>query len=157
MQKRYAALLVIVSMIGNSDIIAASTTPSVSESKQGLFSDSMLGTLPSLNQIDQDLIGLVQDLTYGKTPEQIVSALVHFYAYSEMPLAKAAIQLIHQKSYVSAAIDIAQLLVDALPINSPDAYEINAWISDLNVILSGVEYVLFFIKGNPQLVAMIVK
>lgn len=136
----------------------ASDTIHIAESNQAnILTRDMLATLPILKNINRNLMGLIQDLTYGKTPQQIISALAHFYVNTEKPLVKATIDLIRQKNYISAAIDAAQLILNALPSNTPRAGEVQQWIADLNEILTCIENILMFIKDNPQLVAMILK
>jgi len=119
------------------------------------FKQSMLAVLPSLQKINKDLIDLVQDLTYGKTPEQVVKELTDFFKDTQAPLIKAAVELGRQKKYVAASIKVAQALLNMLPSNSSYSGEVQEWISDLNTILTCVEQVLVVIKDNPQLVAII--
>jgi hypothetical protein len=116
--------------------------------------DAMFAKLP-LSQLDDKLIELVAELTYGKSPKQVVQAIADFYKNTGMPLVKAVKLLVKQRDYVGAATDVAQCIFDVLPANSADKVRVAAWISDLKMIATCIEYVLVIIHDNPALVAKI--
>ena len=118
--------------------------------------ESMFAQLP-LDAIDQNLIALALEMSYGKTPAQVIQGVADFCNSTGIPLMKAAQVLVKQHNYIGAALDAAQCLADALPIQSPDRADVQGWIDDLSMMQTALEYVILVIKSNPQLVAAVIK
>jgi hypothetical protein len=117
---------------------------------------AMFAQLP-LDQIDQHLVALVMQMTYGQTPAQIVQGIATFCQNQGIPFIKAAQTLVQQHKYIGVAMGAAQLIVDALPAYSADQQEVQGWLDDLSLMETALEYAILIIKSNPQLVAMILK
>lgn len=118
--------------------------------------ESMFAQLP-LDEIDENLLALALEMSYGKTPAQVVQGVADFCKNTGIPLMKVTLALVQQHKYVAAALQAAQCLSDALPVHSPDYVEVQTWISDLSTLETAIQYVVLIIKANPQLVAAIIK
>lgn len=118
--------------------------------------EAMFAQLP-LQEIDEHLVSLALEMSYGKTPAQVIEGIGTFCKNTGMPLMKVSAALIKQHNYIGAALKVAQCLLDVLPVHSVDYAEVQAWISDLAMMESAIQYVALIIKSNPQLVAAIIK
>ena len=118
--------------------------------------ETMFAQLP-LDEIDQNLVSLAMQMTYGQTPEQVVQNVATFCNTAGIPFIKASQTLIQQHKYITVAVNAAQLLSGALPVYSSDQQEVESWLNDLSAMQTAIEYVVLIIKSNPQLVAMILK
>lgn len=145
-----STVVLLLSLVVSQSLIASEQAllPHVRNKK--VLSSSMFAVLPSLRKINKKIIALVQEITYGKTPVEVVSELTDFYKNTQEPLLRVIIELIRQKKYLKASIDVAQLLMNAIPDGMSNAAEIEGWISDLKEILSCVDSLLAFVKNNSQ-------
>lgn len=151
------AIAMIVSFGLSQSLIASGDIELAQGKHKKILTNSMLAVLPSLPKINKKIIALVQDLTYGKSPAVVITELVDFYKNTQEPLLKAITELVRQKKYLKASIEIALLLRNSIPDSMPRASEIEQWILDLSEILTCVESILEFMKNNPKMVAMIIK
>ena len=109
--------------------------------------------LPSA--IDQDLMNIVGQVMYGKTPGQVIDELVYTYgngAVNTVSLAAIAQRLSEQLGYLNLAIESAQAIVAVLPPASPHLVAAKLIINELSVFITCIQTVLAQIQ-NAQATA----
>lgn len=108
-----------------------------------------------LSNVDQQLMDFVTQLTYGKTPEEVVEEMQNYYVNTAYPLITAVETLAKQDNYLGAGIELLQLVVDSMPDDSPRKAELTTWLNNVTIVQTCVIYVLTIIQKDSRYAQML--
>lgn len=105
----------------------------------------------ALLNIDDKLIEIVMEATYGKTTAEIVDDIQDYYRDTALPLVEGIRNLVKQDDYLGAAIQLLEFAVDEAMDDDPVLQEkYTKWIDELITIRTYVRYAVTIIKGDPR-------
>lgn len=108
-----------------------------------------------LRNLDQKLIALVAQLTYGKTANEVIDEIQEYYVNTALPLIIAVKNLMQQDDYLAAAVELLEWVVDSLPDDSARRASIVQWLDEISAVRVYVRYALTVIQQDARFAQML--